>query len=67
MRIGILGDVHGNMEALEAVTKAMLEEGVDLLLPVPKGLVDERLSCTERLQVGRECKQVDFCLRAWWV
>jgi diadenosine tetraphosphatase ApaH/serine/threonine PP2A family protein phosphatase len=29
MRIGILGDIHGNMEALTAVVDAMRKEGVD--------------------------------------
>jgi predicted phosphodiesterase len=34
MRIGILGDVHANLEALTAVVKAMRSEGVDHWLQV---------------------------------
>ena len=29
MRIGILGDIHGNMEALTSVVGAMRAEGID--------------------------------------
>ena len=34
MRIGILGDVHSNLEALEAVVAAMKQDGVDEWLQV---------------------------------
>ncbi|MFN9705679.1 MAG: metallophosphoesterase family protein, partial [Planctomycetota bacterium] len=34
MRIGILGDIHGNLEALTAVVAAMRDDGVDTWVQV---------------------------------
>ncbi|MCA8951391.1 MAG: metallophosphoesterase family protein [Planctomycetes bacterium] len=34
MRIGILGDIHGSVEALEAVVAALRDDGVDLFVQV---------------------------------
>ena len=35
MRYGVLGDIHGNLEALTAVVSAMRAEGVDVLTNSP--------------------------------
>ena len=57
MRIGILGDIHGNLEALTAVVEAMKNEGVDEWVqvgdlvgygPEPSACIDvvRELGCT---------------------
>jgi diadenosine tetraphosphatase ApaH/serine/threonine PP2A family protein phosphatase len=52
MRLGILGDVHGNLEALEATSSAMLEEGVDHILQVGDlvGYGAEPGECIDRIR-----------------
>jgi len=52
MRIGILGDVHSNLEALEAVVKAMKNDGVDHWLQVGDvvGYGPDPQQCIDRIQ-----------------
>ena len=48
MRIGILGDIHGNLEALTAVVDAMKKEGIDEWVQVGRNDFDVKGSLLQQ-------------------
>ena len=52
MKTGIIGDIHGNLEALEAVLAALAEEGVDEIVCVGDvvGYGADPIACIDRVR-----------------
>ena len=68
MRIGILGDIHANTEALTAVVKSMREDGVDVFVQVGD-IVGYGPEPSECIDIVRELADFGVCVDVYdpWV